>query len=190
RWAAASISCQSACLLRGMSAAHEPEGIRSVPAHALPGRMGCLCEAALWRTPARPAVSGPLHPSRGDLESPPPCGGRRSGHLSLEGLRPSQQVPRHDSHAGRVPPPLLATCPAEGVPEDSLFRLDGRPSARSSIATLPNLAPCSASNGHSRRICSEIRPLAVSPLPRANACGRAAEREADLPAGTPAGLLS
>src|SRR5215510_11148329 len=98
-----------------MSAAHERKGIRGVPAHSLPGGMGGLCEAAVWRAGA---------------------------------------------------------CPAEGISEDSLFRLDGLSSTRSPTAALPSLARFSASSGHLRSICSEVHLLAVSPLPRPDACSR------------------
>ena len=92
----------------------EREGIRSLLAHSVSGRLGRLCQGSLWRAGARASVPGPLYPSSGHLESSPPLGGWRSRHLSLEGLRASQYVPCHDSDVRRVPASVLTACSAQG----------------------------------------------------------------------------
>src|SRR5271165_2819206 len=113
-WITAGFSEEATCFFWPVPAVGQREGIRSLLAHSVSGRLGRLCQGSIWRTGARASVPGPLYPSSGHLESSPPLGGWRSRHLSLEGLRASQCVPCHDSVVGRVPAPVLAACSAQG----------------------------------------------------------------------------
>lgn len=108
--------------------------------------LGGLLQTALRRPRTRLAILGPLHTSRSYLKPSSPGGRRLARDVPLEGLCPSQQEPQHDTGSGRVPAPLLATHPSQGLPAHSLLRLDGPSSSARSTAYLQSAAPCLVSD--------------------------------------------
>src|SRR6202158_3503406 len=73
-----------------------------------PKRVGGLRQTALWWTAPGPEVSGPLYPSRGDLQPAPGCASGRSRELSLEELYASRPALDHDAAGDRVHSALSA----------------------------------------------------------------------------------
>src|SRR3989442_2427400 len=121
-----SVWAEHAKLSRSMSAVVAPAGLRRVLAHPVSRGLGSLRQAALWRTGACAAVSGPLHPPRGDLESSHRRCQRYTRRLQLEGLRAPQPAPHDELNPPGVPAPLPAACLAQGFPTDSLLWILGQ----------------------------------------------------------------
>jgi hypothetical protein len=84
-----------------------------------------------------PPLSGPVHASGCDLESPTRRGHRRSGDVSVEGLSPRESGPTDDAQRRGIPPPLLPPRATEGFRADSLLWLLGTSLSHRGTATLP-----------------------------------------------------
>src|SRR5271166_1006892 len=74
-WITAGFSEQATCLFWPVPAVGQREGIRSLLAHSVSGRLGGLCQGSIWRTGARASVPGPLYPPSGHLEPSASIGG-------------------------------------------------------------------------------------------------------------------
>ena len=83
-----------------------PKQFACVPAHAVSAGLGCLCKTCLRRTGSSAALSRPIHaPGRHQQPSTARVR-RRTGGLSVEGLRPRQQTAKDDADRRRIPPAL------------------------------------------------------------------------------------
>jgi hypothetical protein len=108
-----------------------------------------------WSMPNHPLVDRntsfttwcPLHPSRCHLQPPAALGLRLRGRLPLEGLRPWQQAPHHDSLSGGVPAPFPTACFTQRLSPYPLLRLAGQPRTQELAPTLSSSAqPATARN--------------------------------------------
>src|SRR5206468_7848809 len=74
-----------------------------LPGAAEKARLGGLRQGAVWRTPTCAGVSGPLHASRGHLQSPSAGAGRWSGLLPVERLsRRAEAKGRSEEHTSEL----------------------------------------------------------------------------------------
>jgi len=68
-----------------------PPLVQNLPGIPVPPRLGRLCQAPLWRSRTRFALSRRLYPSRSDLQPQIRRPQQRQSHLSLARFRPRQQ---------------------------------------------------------------------------------------------------
>src|SRR5262252_1849677 len=113
-----------------MPSSGKTEGVPRLSPHPLSRRLGGLCQAALRWSRTRFAVSGPVHASCRDLESPAHRSHRHPRDVPLERLRPWQQTAEDDLDSRGVSPSFPGTCFAERTPTDPIFRLSGQSSPR------------------------------------------------------------
>src|SRR3954468_6299797 len=72
------VRCGEVALLWTVGRAERTPRLRSPSCHVKEEEMGGLCQTPVRRTPASPGLRGTLYPSRGDLQPPPACDGKRS----------------------------------------------------------------------------------------------------------------
>src|SRR6266851_2327201 len=166
-------------LLRRVSAARQRKELHRLAALTVPAGLGRLCQAALWGTGTRSALSRALYPSRRHLQPSPALGLRLRGRLPLEGLRARQQAAHHDPLAGGVPAPLPPPCAAQRLPPYPLLRLVGQPHPQTVVAALPPPAP-PTTTGNKCIFHEQACHLAVPSLPRPHARDRTTHRGAGL----------
>src|SRR5215469_8680491 len=150
-------------------------GLRSIPAHAVSPGLGGLCQAALRWTTACAALSGPIHPSRSDLQPSSTQLARRTGHLSVEGLRPWQQTPQHEGPRSRIPTPLSAARAPKRFCANPFLRLPGQPAARCATASVSTSCGFSTAPLPVKSYTNSFL-LVVSIVWRRDGCGRAIQR--------------
>src|SRR6266851_2022936 len=166
-------------LLRRVSAARQRKELHRLAALTVPAGLGRLCQAALWGTGTRSALSRALYPSRRHLQPSPALGLRLRGRLPLEGLRAWQQAAHHDTLAGGAPAPLPPTCAAQRLPPHPLLRLAGQPLPWKSASDLPLPAPPAAASNRCTLLHAASH-MAVPSLPRAHVSYRATYCRSDL----------
>src|SRR6266567_2201248 len=114
--------------------------VRQTHAPPAPSRLGRLCQASLRWSPAGIALSRPLHPSRGHLQSS--LVGLRAGacHLPLEGLRPRWQARQDDSCGHRVLTALLSARAPQRIRAHPSLRIPRQSLSRFPPGTIPTTA--------------------------------------------------
>src|ERR1035438_1429508 len=123
-------------LLRGSQAFGKSESVRFFPPSPLSAGLGGLLQAALRWSRTRSPLSRPLHPPRGDLQSPPGLPRGQTSDLPLERLCIRQPATVDDSGGRGVLAPLPAPRASPGLRPHSSFRLSGPPTAHRSLAPL------------------------------------------------------
>src|ERR1019366_3709831 len=123
-------------LLRGSQAFGKSESVRFFPPSPLSAGLGGLLQAALRWSRTRSPLSRPLHPPRGDLQSPPGLPRGQTSDLPLERLCTRQPATVDDSGGRGGLAPLPAPRASPGLRPHSSFRLSGPPTAHRSLAPL------------------------------------------------------
>ena len=134
-----------------------------------------------WVVYAKPPFGGPAHVLQYlarythrvaiSIQPPHPLRHRLPRDLSMEGLRASQPPTYHEPDGRRVPAPLLAACPPQGLPAHSLLRLAGQSPPQTLTSPLPSSPGADAARSTAGS-SSRVRPLAVPLLPRPYASNR------------------
>jgi len=136
-----------------------------------------ICQATVWRSRTRLALSGPLYASRGHLQPQDRRRQRFPSYLLMEGLRPSHQTMHHDPDLRRISAPLSTAPPAQGIPAHSLFRLVRQSQTQQTASTLSQSSPQLARTNARNCGPSNCR-LALPSLSSTDVCAETPDRRA------------
>src|SRR5208337_114176 len=162
---------QQAMLQRSRRRSRRSAAVRKTHAPPAPPRLGRLCQASLRWSHAGVALSRPLHPSRGHLQSSLVGLRARARHLPLEGLCSWGQARQDDPWRYRVLAAFLsARAPQRFRPHPSL-RVPRQSLSRFPLGTIPTTAvqlPNACPGGDWPSFLRDFVPLALPALRRSH----------------------
>src|SRR5258708_5353423 len=135
-------SRMGSCASRKLEAPLRTQDLRCLAPATVSTRLGRLLETSLRWPPICAAISRPLHPPRGYLQSSLGliCGW--PGHLSLARFGPQQRTETHDSIARQVLTPLPAAYSSARFCAYPALRFPGLPTALHNIAPMLPVVGC------------------------------------------------
>src|ERR1035441_2240164 len=128
---------RQAGISRCAGASSDASGVRRLASSVVPLRLGGLFQAPFWRSRARTTLSGLLHPSGGDFQSPVGFAGRGPRHLPLARLGPQEQKAADEPGGRGISAPLSSARAASRICAHPAFRLLCPPAPRRPAAALP-----------------------------------------------------